>query len=153
MNREVFLSLLALDSYNRGYGQSVLLNAGDSTSNQDEAGRNIGNATIIDVPLPSGSINVGFHAIAYDWNGETVISYRGTDNLMQDALTGYLTGAGFDCIQGDLAIAFYEDITGVPSIFGTTGGNVITTGHSLGGGLAGLVTTNDIGSRFARAAA
>lgn len=45
MNRDVFLSLLALDSYNRGYGQNVLLNSGDSTIGQDEAGRRIGVAT------------------------------------------------------------------------------------------------------------
>lgn len=79
MNREVFLSLLALDSYNRGYGQNVVLNSGDSTAGQDEAGRKIGNATVIDVPLPSGSIAAGFYAIAYNWNGETIISYRGTN--------------------------------------------------------------------------
>lgn len=79
MNNDVFLSLLALDSYNRGYGQNVLLNAGDSTSGQDEAGRQIGNATILNVDLPSGSVAAGFYAIAYDWNGQTIISYRGTD--------------------------------------------------------------------------
>ena len=82
MNREVFLSLLALDSYNRGYGQSVLLNAGDSTSGQGEADRLIGTARISrqsDVEVGTPGVSAGFYAIAYEWNGETIISFRGTN--------------------------------------------------------------------------
>lgn len=79
MNRDVFLSLLALDSYNRGYGQNVLLYKGDSTTGQREAGRKLGNATVLNVNLPQGAQAAGFYAIAYDWNGERVISYRGTN--------------------------------------------------------------------------
>ena len=68
--RDVFLSLLALDSYNRGYGQNVggLAAAGG-----------IGNATIqLQSNITDGSDEVaaGFYAIAYEWNGETIISYR-----------------------------------------------------------------------------
>ncbi len=83
MNREVFLSLLALDSYNRGYGQYVKLDNDDSTSSQDEEGRKIGNATIIqDANDPEGVAQAaGFYAIAYNWNGETIISYRGTNSI------------------------------------------------------------------------
>lgn len=79
MNRDVFLSLLALDSYNRGYGQNVKLDASDSSTQQDEKGRRIGNATILrDANDPEGIAQAaGFYAIAYTWNGETVISYRG----------------------------------------------------------------------------
>lgn len=86
MNRDLFLAILAMDSYNRGYDQGVLLNPEDSTTGQNEADRPIGNATIIDVPLPTGSASAGFYGIAYDMTGvagfapgETVISYRGTD--------------------------------------------------------------------------
>jgi hypothetical protein len=79
MNRDVFLSLLALDSYNRGYGEVVFTQPRGGGAVQNEAGRTIGNATIVDVPLPQGSLAAGFYAIAYDWNGETVISYRGTN--------------------------------------------------------------------------
>ncbi len=81
MNRDVFLSLLALDAYNRGYGQNVLLNTGDSTSGQNEADRMIGHARILrDANDPEGIAQAaGFYAIAYDWNGETVISFRGTN--------------------------------------------------------------------------
>jgi len=79
MNRDVFLSLLALDAYNRGYGQNVLVNLGDSTTGQDEIGRFIGSAQIIEQRINSEAQASGFYAIAYDWNGETVISYRGTN--------------------------------------------------------------------------
>ncbi len=72
MDREVFLSLLALDSYNRGYGANV--------GSLAESG-GIGTATIR--PFEPGEQDgweaAGFYAIAYDWNGETVISYRGTN--------------------------------------------------------------------------
>jgi hypothetical protein len=85
MNRDVFLSLLALDSYNRGYGEGVFTEPRGGGAVQNEAGRTIGNATIIDVPLPEGSLAAGFYAIAYEWNGETVISYRGT-NFPNDPL-------------------------------------------------------------------
>lgn len=53
MNREVFLSLLALDSYNRGYGQSVLTNSSDELSGVNQLGRTIGNATIIEQRIDS----------------------------------------------------------------------------------------------------
>ncbi len=79
MNREVFLSLLALDSYNRGYGQNVLITDGDSTDDQDEIGRWIGSAQIIADDLTQHAKAVGFYAIAYKWGDETIISYRGTN--------------------------------------------------------------------------
>ncbi len=81
MNRDVFLSLLALDAYNRGYGQGVLLERGDSVDGQDESGRQIGNAVVLrDANDAEGVARAaGFYAIAYEWNGETVISYSGTD--------------------------------------------------------------------------
>ncbi|MGB7373243.1 hypothetical protein [Pontixanthobacter sp.] len=78
MNSDVFLSLLALDSYNRGYGANV--------GGLSESG-SIGNASIItraeifgneaDAVLQSWQA-AGFYAIAYEWQGETIISYRGT---------------------------------------------------------------------------
>ncbi len=74
MDREVFLSLLALDSYNRGYGENL---SGLPTSGL------IGEAAILTDALGSLNqqdvLNAGFYAIAYDWSGETIISYRATD--------------------------------------------------------------------------
>ena len=90
MQRDTFLSILALDAYNRGPNSAV--------TDLPEIG-SIGNATIIDVPLPGGSIAASFYAIAYDWDGERVISYRGTDTagsiaILRDVYAGYGVGAG-----------------------------------------------------------
>lgn len=90
MNREFFISLLAMDVYNRDY------NAGVETRH---APAGLGNAIIskdssilvsngqrIDQPA-------GFYAIAYDWNGQTVLSYRGTDDgLTRDIAFRYWQG-------------------------------------------------------------
>ncbi len=79
MNRDVFLSLLALDSYNRGYGPNVLLNTSDSTSGQNEVDRLIGSATITAHNISPAAQAAGFYAIAYNWNSETIISLSGTN--------------------------------------------------------------------------
>ena len=72
MQRDVFLSLLALDAYNRGYGSNV----GDLA----EEGF-IGTASIREFQPreQDGWQAAGFYAIAYDWIGERVISFRGTN--------------------------------------------------------------------------
>ena len=70
MNRDVFLSILAMDSYQRGY--EVGIKGVSATS--------IVNATISrisDTRLVSDEVRAGFFASSYDWNGTTVISYRG----------------------------------------------------------------------------
>ncbi|MGB7420133.1 MAG: hypothetical protein WA918_13225 [Erythrobacter sp.] len=66
MNRKVFLSLLALDAYNRGYNRGVFVNG--SASEENENGRRIGNATILtDANDPEGVAQAaGFYAIAYE---------------------------------------------------------------------------------------
>jgi hypothetical protein len=82
MNKDVFLSILALDAYNRGYGQGVFTADSDPSSGVNELGRLIGNAQVLAqsgvVPDTDG-VNAGFYAIAYQWNDGTVISYRGTN--------------------------------------------------------------------------
>ena len=71
MNRDVFLSLLALDAYNRGYGQNVF--GLPVLPNVTQIGR----ATITtdsQLRIGSDAQAAGFYAIAYEWNGETIIS-------------------------------------------------------------------------------
>jgi len=75
---DLFLAILAMDSYNRGYGAGI---AGLS----DQVDTAIGTATVrkrlqdvSDTFVPEAQA-AGFYAIAYDWNGQTVISYRGTE--------------------------------------------------------------------------
>lgn len=147
MNRKVFLSLLALDSYNRGYDESTFVNTDGG----------IGQATILtnsQAELDGTDEEVGFYAIAYEWNDETIISYRGTsfnrgfdETTSLDVANGWVTGAGAAyAAQSQLAVAFYEAVSGVDSVLGTPDfgatppdREVTLTGHSLGGGLAGFV--------------
>ena len=139
MNRDLFLAILAMDAYNRGYGVGI--------SGLDESG-DIGNATIRDFELgeKAGWQAAGFYAIAYDMTGvagfaagERVISYRGTDGASDFyaygiglgqpfALTGGLTN------QARLTIEIYRAVAG--SGTDPFAANITTTGHSLGGGLA-----------------
>ena len=78
-DRGVFLSLLALDSYNRGYGANV---AGLETPTLDRNGDPVEDIRLGNARIMSDSVSVlgpaaedaGFYAIAYEWNGETIIS-------------------------------------------------------------------------------
>ena len=131
MNRDLFLSVLAMDSYNRGYGERVVL-SGETSK--------LGLATLgddgLDLLDPVEVISSGFYASAYNWNGETIISYRGTDgNTITDALNGYGIALGYaDQPQGNLATEFYSAVTGQSVFNPNVPSNVVVTGHSLGAG-------------------
>lgn len=135
MNRDLFLAILALDSYNRGYGKRLAFVGSQTGRDTGEVGRQLGTATILKQDISDEAFDADFYAIAYNWNGETVISYRGTDNLLRDAVTGYGVGAGIAGVpQGNLAIEFYSAVTG-RAAFGLDGSaNVVSRGDSRGGG-------------------
>jgi hypothetical protein len=161
MNRDLFLAILSMDSYNRGYGQGISGLAAPEL-NSDGTPRTIikiGNATLngdsIRLLGPDAQLS-GFYAIAYNWNGERVISYRGTDNLSvltdssNDILNGWLVGGGAQGgitggAQAPLSIEFYKAVVGVDNSGNFTANpfanNITLTGHSLGGGLAGYVAS------------
>ena len=164
MNREVFLSILAMDSYQRGYAPGI--KGLDFQPNVTK----IGTATILaDSPRYQATASgetIGFYASAYNWNGTTVISYRGTDfdaatgkattvsgkiedfknsEYYKDLVNGWTTflTAGLPA-QFTLARQFFTAVTGRDFSDGTAAGNAIVpntivTGHSLGGALAGFV--------------
>lgn len=73
LDRDVFLSILALDSYNRGYEEGL--------SGLPVSGL-IGTAQVKTDALEELNsdlvIESGFYGIAYQLGGETIISYRGT---------------------------------------------------------------------------
>ena len=148
MNADVFRAILAMDSYNRGYGAGV---------NDLTEGGTIGNAAVrsFQVGEQDGWQAAGFYASAYSWNGKTVISYRGTNfdyslsswqafvdsPAVKDAKYGWTLGAGFSgADQGQLAIQFYNGVTG-RGIYAGRDPSILLTGHSLGGGLAGFVAS------------
>ncbi|MBB4640569.1 hypothetical protein [Rhizorhapis suberifaciens] len=83
MDRNLFLAILAMDSYNRGYGVGIK----DLDVNLNVT--KIGNATIRTdsvTEIGASAESTGFYALAYDMTGvegfsagDTVIAYRGTD--------------------------------------------------------------------------
>lgn len=144
MNRDLFLAVLSMDAYNRGYGARL--------SNLPESGA-LGNANIINRASLGidGSVYqnwqaANFYAIAYDWNGEKIVSYRGTDNLTEDAFNSYAIAVGDPLKpQGTMAVQFYKAVVGVDAngnlISNPLTQNITLVGHSLGGGLAGYIAS------------
>jgi hypothetical protein len=129
-SQDVVLAILALDVYNEDYSPGMTLP--NKTS--------IDGATIVGTDGDTIAQQSSFYAVAYNWDGETVISYRGTraDGLIGpdsgDILYGWTVSAGYaQASQAQLALQFYNKITSPDAA------NVILTGHSLGGALAGFV--------------
>jgi len=88
MNNALMNAILSMDAYNHGYDESVTL-ATVLNSTQ------IGNATIIaqsDITGGSDAREAGFYALAYDYNGETIIAYRGTDYPQVDTYRDHING-------------------------------------------------------------
>ncbi len=159
MNRDLFLAILSMDSYNRGYGCGIKFAPNESPDPRNEAGKVIGNATVLNIDLPAGSQAAGFYAIAYTVtgvagiaDGTTVIAFRGTDGAyyIKDVLTGWSIGGGLANIQSNLMISFYQAVArsqGVTADWRTA--NITLTGHSLGGGLASLAANDNQLQRIA----
>ncbi|MCP4071851.1 MAG: hypothetical protein GY742_08950, partial [Hyphomicrobiales bacterium] len=95
----------------------------------------------------------GFYAVSYkitdgssvdglDTN-DVIISYRGTDDPLGEASgadiwNGWIGALGWPTGQAALAFDFFEAVTGADAFDGVDQGTALT-GHSSGGGLAGLV--------------
>jgi hypothetical protein len=166
ISKELFLAILSMDAYNRGYGSKISDGLGEADADGNDTdglgrvGSHVGSATVIlDANQPSDQ-TASFYAIAYELTAPvgdgadilpkdtTVISYRGTDQILPswgetwgDLLQGWTLGAGYPDkgSQGNLSLAFYAAVTGqsAEQIFDAeTTGNTVVTGHSLGGGLA-----------------
>lgn len=139
MNRDLFLAILSMDSYNRGYGRGVKLNSSDADYANDEIGARLGAASVTAQIITEEAQAAGFYAIAYNWNGETIIAYRGSDNIdkgaaIANALGKYPIwwGSGFNIVatdddvtngygvafgypdgpQAKLAVEFYKAVAG-----------------------------------------
>ncbi len=138
---DLFLSILALDAYNRGYSPGMTF-PGDLSA----PGTQIGDATVETATSSEDqtSVNASFYAIAYEWQGEFVIAYRGTrvPGILPDygdVVQGWTLSAGFsNAAQAQLALDFYTNVQ-LNFAGGVNGQQIELTGHSLGGGLAGFV--------------
>ena len=151
ISKDLFLSILSMDTYNRGY------NAGLSYSPEEQGlstdiNTQIGWALVKDENGEAAAQGAGFYAINYliqgnapgNLQGKTILSYRGTDNFISseeaggsDILEGWFAGHGSQTSQIELAEGFYQAAL---QRAGVSSSSIITTGHSLGGGLAGFVT-------------
>lgn len=96
-------------------------------------------------PLPQGWSYVsrvlqdgatGFEAAAFTNGTDLVISYAGTyDKSIMDLATDVSLAEGYGATQLLQAAAYYLDVRAA-----NPGANITLTGHSLGGGLASLVS-------------
>lgn len=87
----------------------------------------------LDVPYDQSNI-FGFEAHAYQYNGQVIIAYTGTDvSQPGDIYSDVMLGVGNNEFQIKIAAEFYYKVKEV------YGDNVVFTGHSLGGGLAALM--------------
>ena len=114
MSKDLFLSILSMDAYNRGYNPGIAGLGGPGTG--------IGNATIDrqSETLPgTPGVAASFYGLAYQLNqstggiaaGTTIISYRGTDEPFTELfpLDLPMSYAGsHDQAQVRLAAEFYE---------------------------------------------
>ena len=107
MNRDLYLALLALDSYNRG--------PAESNPKLNLQAPQIGNAVFQKDAFHQEN---GFYAASYKLADETVISYRGTDfsptsDRIIDVKFGWSIAAGnfTPFSQVPDTIAFYKEIT------------------------------------------
>jgi Ca2+-binding RTX toxin-like protein len=146
MSDRLINAILSMDAYNRGYNAAI--------KDLPVSGK-IGNVTIrFDSSVLSGSADqdASFYAIAYKLNnvvvdgvtinGQTRIAYRGTDQLLSDGINGYGLGLGYpNSPQTLLAVDFYKVAAGKTAGVQNNPftANIVTTGHSLGGGIAGYV--------------
>jgi Ca2+-binding RTX toxin-like protein len=133
MDKDLLTAILAMDVYNRGYGAKMKLSPvrklGDLVFQDSET-------------LLGNNQSTGFYAVSYtSLDGSKIISYRGTNfeypQIIDDVINGWAVGAGSSAsIQGGLAVDFFNEVFKDvdPRL-----ANVTLTGHSLGGGLAGLV--------------
>jgi Ca2+-binding RTX toxin-like protein len=139
----LFQAILAMDAYNRIGNDVTFRNLA-----VDDTITSIGNVTIA---AAKGVNSSGFFAQSYvvQGTGQKIISYRGTDiatfgELSKDAFFGWRMGAGdYSAAQAELAAQFFQQIVGGTNqtLGDLYNANVLLTGHSLGGGLAGLVAS------------
>jgi hypothetical protein len=131
VSSELMYAILAMDAYNRGYNPGIAGLGG--------MGSQIGTATVgIDADDPEGVAQAaGFYGLAYQWNGETIIAYRGSDSYSDYVGVDLALAINddYDEAQVQLASKFYQAVATSPG----TSPTIKLTGHSLGGALAGFV--------------
>ena len=133
----LFYAILSMDAYNRQTDGKLSL--GDPGG----AGTSLGGATFRNFLQDPGS--GGFFGVTWIYGAQTVIAYRGSTNPL-NIITALTVAAGStDAADEQAALQLYEDDKGGSLSFNP---NIILTGHSLGGALAGWVAGNTGASSF-----
>ena len=138
MNPELMKAILAMDAYNRGYNAGIKFGTDPNNSTAIDGVTQVGNAVVYQSANSSAAQDISFYAIAYEYGGKTVISYRGTDDfslLGGDPYYGW--GVGLGSAAGPQALMAFDFYNVVKAC---TACDISLTGHSMGGGLAGLVS-------------
>ena len=93
----------------------------------------------IDTALTLGDFSALFYRPVMITVGSIIVKLATTDvNITSDVWNGWFVGAGADqSVQALLAYEFYKDVVG--GVNNVLTDDVSFTGHSLGGGLAGMV--------------
>jgi RTX calcium-binding nonapeptide repeat (4 copies) len=150
---DVQLALLAFDAYNRGDNKMM------SGVGIADLSTTIGTASFVKTSDSiSGATDAGFSASQYTIGTQTVISFRGTDfpssftdpaqlvSFAKDVTLGWLATFGgtgtLSTTQLTFAQQFYEQVTHnqlFPTGAQPNQTNLLLTGHSLGGALAGYI--------------
>lgn len=134
------LAMMSNDAYatDNPKTEQALQEAGWNRLEPNEAGNALVDAQGREIPIDPALLSTGngFDAAIYQNDqGQYVVAYRGTDNWgltnPGDADDNGLQGLGFETGQYSDAIALAQR---AEQVFGD--GNVVVTGHSLGGGLA-----------------
>ncbi len=104
ISKELFLAILSMDAYNRGYGAGIADGGKEDIDGLGRIGSHIATATVTSDNNSTTAQAAGFYAVAYnDATYGKIISYRGTDNpsFFKAAIIGggnitlgWLAGAG-----------------------------------------------------------
>lgn len=148
MDSKLMKAILAMDSYNRGYNAGIVFGDNSESSEEIIGVTKIGNYTVLlnstAAFADDAAESIGFYAIAYEYNGEVIVSYRGTDDFL-DIVYGWPVGAGLPFgDQADMSFDFYNEVAlqaynqSLVSSSNPYLAGISVTGHSMGGGFAAL---------------
>lgn len=140
MNSDLFLAIFNMDSYNRVYNAGIL----NFPLKGKIVNAKIGSLDTLGVDATKYSYwqSVGFYAGTYNLDGKNILVYRGSDDRVLDVIDGYGTGVGLSFSpQAALALEAAQRLAGFSSRSTShlSMQNLVLSGHSLGGGLAGYV--------------
>ena len=145
ISKDLFLAILSLDSYNRGYGAGIDDGIGIDDGLGTSTSSKVGAATFKSDKGDADAQAADFYAISYTVKGgsvtgidhdTTVISYRGTDHPASEyfGTDRPIHTGDYDELELSLASQFRKSVGASLA----TGTHITLTGHSLGGGLAGF---------------